>query len=818
MEIIKVENLSFVYPDRENKALDNINLSVKNGEFITVCGKSGCGKTTLLRLLKSSLSPFGNIEGNTYFEGKPLSQTDSKDQAAKIGFVMQNPDNQTVTDKVWHELAFGLESLGFSNDEIRTRVSEMASFFGIQTWFYKNITELSGGQKQLLNLASVMVMQPTVLILDEPTAQLDPIAAGEFLNTLEKINRELGTTIILSEHRLEEAFPISDRVIVMDDGEIIADDIPKKVGEILINHPMYTALPTPVKIHSAIKNTLECPVTIRDGRAWLEEITETHKPNTDLIPKSKTIQNNDTVIKLKDVWFRYKKDLPDVVKGLNIEIKKSEIFAVVGGNGTGKTTAISLISGLNTPYRGDVIINGQKIEKIKNLYQGTLGVLPQNPQSVFVKKTVYLDLLEILSEAKLSKAEKENRVKEMAELCRIEELLDSHPYDLSGGEQQRAALAKVLLMSPKILLLDEPTKGLDAHFKREFADILFNLKNSGVTVVMVSHDIEFCAEFADRCAMFFDGNITSVNEPRQFFSGKNFYTTAANRMARTTIPQAVLTEDIILALGGEIKREEKPSTPVKKPPKEPEKKVKEEKKPTPKPTEKSIKGPLLATLMILLLIPLTIYIGVSFFGNRKYYFISVLIILETIIAFCTVFEKRKPQARELVVLSVLCAIAVAGRSAFFMLPQFKPVVALIIISGICFGAESGFLIGAVTGFVSNFFFGQGPWTPWQMFTFGLIGFVAGVCFKKGFLPKKRLTMCIFGFIATIVLYGGIMNPSSVIMWQNHITTKMLISSYVVGFSFDIVHATSTAIFLWFIAKPMIDKLERVKTKYGLIKR
>ena len=819
MEIFKVKNLSFIYPNRQTKALDNVDLSVKSGEFITLCGKSGCGKTTLLRLLKSTLSPFGAIEGDIYFNGKPLSQINSKEQASKIGFVMQDPDNQIVTDKVWHELAFGLESLGFSNTEIRTRVSEMASFFGIQTWFYKNVTELSGGQKQLLNLASVMVMQPTVLILDEPTAQLDPIAADEFLKTLEKINRELGTTIILSEHRLEESFAISDRIIVMDNGIIIADDVPKKMGEILKNHPMYTALPTPVKIHGAIKTDLECPLTIRDGRTWLEEFTKSNTPDFSAIPAT-DLKTEDTqnVIELKDVWFRYKKDLPDVVKGLDIKIKKGEFFAIVGGNGTGKTTALSLMSGLYTPYRGDVIINGQKIKKIKDLYNGTLGVLPQNPQSVFVKNTVHLDLLEILSEVKISKEEKQKRVMDMAKLCRIEDLMDSHPYDLSGGEQQRAALAKVLLMSPQILLLDEPTKGLDAHFKGELADILYNLKNNGVTVVMVTHDIEFCAEFADRCAMFFDGNITSVDRPRKFFGGKNFYTTAANRMARTTIPDAILTSDIILALGGKVTREENPSPPVPKPPKEQIKDTDSKTEPSPKFNKKSTKAPLLAILIILLLIPLTIFIGVSFFDNRKYYFISILIILETLIAFCTVFEKRKPQARELIVISVLCAIAVAGRSAFFMLPQFKPVVALIIISGICFGGESGFLIGAVTGFVSNFFFGQGPWTPWQMFTLGIIGFVAGACFKKGFLPKNRTAMCIFGFVTAIVLYGGIMNPSSVIMWQNHITTEMLISSYIVGFPFDIVHATSTAIFLWLIAKPMIGKLERIKIKYGLINK
>ena len=345
MESFKVENLSFTYPNRTEKALDNINLTVNQGEFVLLCGKSGCGKTTLLRLLKQALAPFGEIEGNILFNGKPLAEYNTKQQASGIGFVMQNPDNQIVTDKVWHELAFGLESLGYKQTEIRTRVSEMASFFGIQNWFYKKVTELSGGQKQLLNLASVMVMQPSVLILDEPTSQLDPIAAGEFLKTLEKINRELGTTVILTEHRLEDAFPIADRVIVMDDGKIIADEVPAEVGKILKekNHDMYKALPTPMRVHGEVKNNLLCPLTVRDGRTWLEEYSKENALHTEVIPKDKVQRDTNTVIEIKDAWFRYEKDLPDVVKGFNLSVNKSELFCLVGGNGTGKTTALSLI-------------------------------------------------------------------------------------------------------------------------------------------------------------------------------------------------------------------------------------------------------------------------------------------------------------------------------------------------------------------------------------------------------------------------------------------------------------------------------------------
>ncbi len=869
MESFQVENVNFTYPNRRDKALDNINFTVNQGEFVLLCGKSGCGKTTLLRLLKSSLAPFGKISGRISFNGKPLADCDTKEQAAGIGFVMQNPDNQIVTDKVWHELAFGLENLGYSTSEIRTRVSEMASFFGIQNWFYQKVTELSGGQKQILNLASVMVMQPSVLILDEPTSQLDPIAAQEFLRTVEKINRELGVTVILSEHRLEEIFPIADRVMVMDSGKIIADDEPRKVGERLKsqNHDMYLALPTAMIVYGEVPNVLPCPITVRDGRMWLEEYTKTNPANPDLIPKTDNKKTKtETVIEVKNAWFRYEKDLPDVVKGFNIKINKGEFFALLGGNGTGKTTALSLISGLNKPYRGEVVV------------KGGLAVLPQNPQSVFVKKTVSLDLLEILSETKLTKDEKEICIQNMASLCGIESLLDSHPFDLSGGEQQRAALAKVLLMSPEILLLDEPTKGFDAHFKQIFADILYHLKENGVTIVMVSHDIEFCAEYADRCALFFDGNITSIGEPREFFSGKTFYTTSANRMARTTLPEAVLAEDIIMALGGTVKKKERntPSVIIQKnEPKKEKPKTKSKKlSPSrmvagslfamlflftcllktdsnifrmdvyqlililelfvaclcffpqkdlgieivqpPKTERKLTKRTKVSAFLILLAIPLTIYTGAFFFGNRKYYFISLLIILETMIPFCMVFESRKPKARELIVISVLCAITVSGRAAFLSLPQFKPVVALVIIAGVCFGGETGFLVGAVSGFVSSFFFGQGPWTPWQMFSFGVIGFVAGILFQKGFLRKTKGSLCFFGFFAVLVIYGGIMNPASLMMWQNHITKEMILSAYVAGLPFDLIHAVATAFFLWFIAEPMIDKLERIKVKYGMV--
>lgn len=818
MESYKIKNVSFTYPNRENKALSDINISIKQGEFVTLCGKSGCGKTTFLRLLKSSLAPYGTLTGEILFENELLANLKAKEQAEKIGFVMQNPDNQIVTDKVWHELAFGLESLGYSTPEIRAKVAEMASFFGIGNWFYKNVTELSGGQKQILNLASVMVMQPSVLILDEPTSQLDPIAAQEFLKTLERINREFSITVILSEHRLEEAFPISDRVVVMDNGQIIADGEPKNIGKILKenNHDMYSALPAPVRIYGAVEDKEKYPVTVREGREWLENYAKSHELDENLIPNASYAQQNETVIEVKDAWFRYEKDLPDVVKGLSVKVSKGELFAVLGGNGAGKTTALSLISGLYKPYRGDILINGKKISNIKNLYGGMLGVLPQNPQSLFVKNTVLSDLLEMPADRNISKTEKEEKVGKVAAICQISGLLECHPYDLSGGEQQRAALAKILLNNPEILLLDEPTKGMDAHFKQIFADILKELKSSGVTIIMVSHDIEFCAEYADRCAMFFDGNITSVDTPRTFFAGKSFYTTSANRMSRTILSKAVLAEDVILACGA--KPPEKPKLKMPEFKNDIVKKEKQNNKAEHKTKGlKLTKRTITAMLMILLAIPITIYAGMHFFDDRKYYFISLLIIIETMIPFAMMFESRRPQAREVIIISVLCAIAVAGRAAFFMLPQFKPVVAVVIIAGVCFGGETGFLVGAMTGFVSNFFLGQGAWTPWQMFAFGIIGFVAGILPRKGAYIKNRIFLCVFGALMTLLVYGGIMNPATVIMNQAKPTLGAIISACVVGLPFDLIHSASTAFFLWFISEPMIEKIERIKIKYGILR-
>ena len=566
MDILQIENLSFRYPGAERCAVDGVSFSVHSGEFLVVCGASGCGKTTLLRLLKPELAPAGELSGRiVYSEGERTP--------AQIGYVLQNPDNQIVTDKVWHELSFGLESLGYDNATIRLRVAEMASYFGIHQWFYKGVEELSGGQKQLLNLAAIMAMHPSLLILDEPTSQLDPIAASDFLETVKKINRDIGTTVIITEHRLQDIVPYADKAFVMDKGNVFLEGSPREIGAALREqkHGMFLSMPVPMQIYGATDSRDTCPLTVSEGRQWLERycreknITEEkrEKINVDFLTVVREGEQQDPdnrknpAIQLKDVWFRYEKDSPDVVRDLSLEVRKGEFYALVGGNGTGKSTTLSLLSRVRQPYRGKIRLEGRDIRSFKDreLYCGCLGVMPQNPQSIFLKKTVLEDLYSVIGGKKEKQSaeyqihmKKEKAIEGIVSLTRLEGLLDRHPSDLSGGEQQRLALAKVLLLRPRILLMDEPTKGMDAEYKEEIGKILCKLKQHGLTIFMISHDVEFVAEYADRVGLFFEGNVVTSQNTREFFSGNNFYTTAANRMARQLFPDAVTGKDVITCL------------------------------------------------------------------------------------------------------------------------------------------------------------------------------------------------------------------------------------------------------------------------------
>ncbi len=522
MENITIENLSFSYPQSKKNVLSNISMQIKAGEFVVVAGKSGCGKTTLLRHLKPALTPHGKRSGAIYFGNKNINDLTQREKACKIGFVMQNPDNQLVTDKVWHELSFGLENIGTDSDTIRLRVAETAEYFGISDLFNREVNTLSGGQKQIVNLAAVMAMNPDVLILDEPVSQLDPISAAEFLENVEKINKELGITVILTEHRLEEIFALADKILLLENGKIMSFDTPAQTGNKL-NDELKSAsflMPAPMRIFAACGDEKSaCPITVRDGRAWLKstlhDVTYTCvQPSVQMF--------DDIALQVKDVYFKYDKNGKTVLDGVALNLQKSRITAILGGNGSGKSTLLKIIAGINKPFYGKVKTNNLKI-----------AYLPQQVQTVFTQKTVKEDFMCMST-----------NYADIACLTETEKLLPIHPFDLSGGEMQRAAIAKVLLTKPDVLLLDEPTKGMDGEFKIKFADILKELALSGCTILMVSHDIEFCALYSDVCMMLFDGKIVSEKDAHSFFAGNSFYTTAAYRMSAKIFENAVTCEEV----------------------------------------------------------------------------------------------------------------------------------------------------------------------------------------------------------------------------------------------------------------------------------
>lgn len=955
--IFDIDKFSFAYPDGNDEsgrtylpdALRDTELHVRQGEFVVILGRSGCGKTTLLRQLKPSVTPVGKKKGQIIFDGKDICSLDDRMAASQIGFVWQDVNAQLVTDKVWHELAFGLESLGYNNGYVRRRVAEMGSFFGLGDIFHRKVMELSGGQKQLVNLASVMAMSPKALVLDEPTSQLDPIAANDFINSLVRINRELGTTIIMTEHRLEDVLPVCNRSVVMENGRIIYDGDVRGFAESVrtkrIDRGLYLSMPASVQIYMGLEKNSgkQLPLTVPDAREWLVDYDRKFRENggAPVVPE---IQNrgadegvngsenqadnaavdkgdkkrgavngqkdagcreeHPVVCSLDEVSFRYERNTGDVLRQVSLDIYANEILMINGSNGCGKSTMLSLIANLYSPYSG-------KLRIAKNL---RTGMLPQNPELLFTRRSVRDELID---------ANDRQQLAEIVRFCRLEELLDRHPYDLSGGEKQRLGLAKVLIADPDILLMDEPTKGLDNGFKMQLADMLRKLQKRGKTIVVVSHDIEFCAVAGDRVALLFDGEVAMVGDVRSYMSDNNFFTTAASRISRNILDGAVTVREVLAAYGADmdvtgvagggndsnqgieneslrianqgtaemseaagISDDKLADIILNK-----DRKVEnlsiwqivtiavttviiifgfwntmsvsdlsglvqqmtvtaEGRKylvlygvmiaailgllvairPITKKRNEDIvmdsagrgfgKRTVVSIVAVLVLIPATIWFGVARLGDKKYFFISLLVLLEAMLPFFVSFEDRRPKVRDIVTLAVMCALAVTGRTAFFMLPNFTPVMAIVIIAGVAFGCEGGFITGAMTMFVSNFIMGQGPWTPWQMFAMGLVGFLAGLFFAGSSVRTRNMTklgLCIFGALICIVVYGGIMNPASVIMWQPNVNFSMIMASYVTGFPFDLAQATATVIALWLVARPFLEKLDRIRIKFGVLK-
>ncbi|MTW85167.1 ATP-binding cassette domain-containing protein [Virgibacillus dakarensis] len=547
MDIFQMKNLSFHYPEAMETALNNISITIKEGDFTVICGPSGCGKTTLLSLLKKEIAPAGELEGTLTYLGKALSEWDDRTLIEEIGFVFQDPDNQIIMDDVMQEMVFGMENLGYSNLEMRKRVAELVHFFGMEGLLKAKPSELSGGQKQLLNLLSVLLLKPKVLLLDEPTSQLDPVAAKNLILMLERLNKEMGMTILLVEHRLEELFAIADHVIVMDKGFVRYEGESRDIIEAIFQNNDERAIPYVPSISQLYMKKAQylektsIPLTVKECRSWIRTVSPLMSTE-----QKAAIDRNESILSLQEVYFQYTKKTPYILKNLALEVKQGEFYTIVGGNGSGKSTLLKACIGNIKPQRGRVLFREKETSKLKGkaLYNN-FAYLPQNPKTYFIHDTIDKEMQEVVQQKQIDNGEE--KIVEMLCTFEIEHIRHQHPYDCSGGEMQKAALACMLLGSPTILFIDEPTKGLDPLSKQHFARLLKQLHQKGLTIVMVTHDIEFAAKYAERCAMMFDGAIMAEGTPTELFQGNYFYTTSVNRATSGSGLTGTLTLEEALA-------------------------------------------------------------------------------------------------------------------------------------------------------------------------------------------------------------------------------------------------------------------------------
>lgn len=807
-------------------------LDIHLGELLLVCGISGSGKTTLLNSLKEKYG-------------------------LRAGFVSQDVDENIVTDKVWHELAFGLENMGCSQEYIRRKTAEMTSFFGLSDIYRKRTTELSGGQKQLVLLASVMAAEPDILLLDEPTAQLDPISAEKLLAAVGKIHRELGTTIVIAEHRFSELLGMADRMAVCEDMHISFEGSIQETCEKLFKdkNRLSASLPAYVRMYYELGGeeffAEPLPLDIAQGRRlirkketecreWFEkqltgketeeklsgketeeklsgrEIKEklSGRETEEKLSGRKTEEKllgretEEPAVKLKNISLSY--DRQEVLRDLSLSLEKGKITALLGANGAGKSSILQIIAGINEEYAGKVCLSCGKI-----------SYLPQNPRTLFLKESIGEEMEYANKRNKNPKTGQE--LEEIYEKCGINDILSRHPYDVSGGEIQRAAIAKSLIADPDMLLLDEPTKGMETAFRSEFGALLSELVSEGKTIVIASHDLDFALLFADECALVFDGEISVKARAREFFEGNTFYTgelmrlfgekrgsRVANNRPKgpsggfSENPEKTITKELPGGLAGNPKKittKELPDVFLENP-ENPENNTS---------TISSFRLPIILTLIcVLIAMPLTVFVGSVYLDNRKYFFISLLVMVELMIPAYAFYEAKKPKAIEIVVLATLTALTVTGRVMFYMLPTIKPVIALVMLSGLAFGPLSGMMVGASSMLLSNIFFRQGPWTPWQMFTFALIGLLSGFMGRNEKIKNNLPLVCAAGVFMTLVIFGGIMNPASVIMYEPDFNGNMILTAYATGFPYDLISAAFTAVFLFVGTKPMLKKCERVK--------
>lgn len=536
MAFLSVKNLSFSYPHSPQANLKDVSFDIQQGDFNLLCGSSGSGKSTLLSLIKHDIAPYGKVEGEIMMEGRKIQDYSGAERSQKIAMVFQHPDDQIVMDTVEAELVFAMENLAFPQDQMRKKVAEIAGYFSLEELFKESVENLSGGQKQILNLASVLILDPDIIILDEPTSQLDPIAANDFISLLRQINKDFGVTILMAEHRLDEVFDLADQVIVLDHGQVIYQEPPRELCEKLTKEDdIYHYLPTASLLYLEFQpyfTKQSCPLNVREARQILADCPCKIVSNASLSKR----EPSENLVRLHAIDFQYGPKMDLVLDNLSMDIQKGSIHTIMGANASGKTTLLKILAGLLKPQHGKIKFDGAKDLKI--------AYLPQNPALFFIEETLMDEYRQIVKQHQVE--EGDEVIFKALQTFKMTAYKDRHPYDLSGGELQKAALIGCLLSQPDLLLVDEPSKGLDPLAKKDLLSIFKKLQDQGLTIVMVSHDVAFAADLTDQVSLLFKGQISLTTDRDTFFRNNMFYSTQMNRISRkTSCPQTLTFREAV---------------------------------------------------------------------------------------------------------------------------------------------------------------------------------------------------------------------------------------------------------------------------------
>lgn len=539
MKYINIKDLNYKYPDSDSWILQNINLDIEKGDMVLVLGDSGSGKSTLAKCITGAVPNFygGTLGGNIFVKEINIKDMEHVSRAKEITMVFQDPERQLVMDKVHREIAFGLENIGIEEDQFKRRIWEVLEFLNIEDLAYRDISTLSGGQKQKVAIASAVAYMPGCIILDEPTSQLDPSAAEEVINIVKKINEELGITVIIIEQKIGKWFDYADQIVVLREGKVVHSGDKKSIYK---SSEDYVAefLPTYLKLFKAFK-VETYPNNLKEGRKLLEDY---HRVN---VKSSERILSEDNLIEIRNLECRYGKF--QALREFNLNIKKENFLGVIGSNGAGKSTLIKAIMGL-VDYSGSIKVLNREVKKykLKELAR-TIGYVGQNPNDYISRDTVYEELKFTLGNYKI---DDDTLIEETLKNLDILHLKDKNPRDTSGGERQRIAIASILVLKPKILLLDEPTRGLHGKARLKLGESLKKLNEDGTTIIMITHDIEFAAQFSNKFLLLFDGKKAAEGSKEEVLSNGIYYTTVINKLLRDADEHIFTLEQ---ALQGEIK-------------------------------------------------------------------------------------------------------------------------------------------------------------------------------------------------------------------------------------------------------------------------